>query len=436
MKRIDSVNARPDMFGTGKSGFHDNADLQGQDATYLTPDFLNTIQEELANLLEKNGIVLNPKNHSQLFELICTYPDLEFLSAAIEERLKKIEKDQDISEQELQTQINDLLEYLQSQITKLNSSLANVYPKNLKSERIYVSSNDSKWVQINPNISMSLLDTRLSIYISPEGPHEAWEISRSDSYFSVKVWHRSGTDRKSFNNYINYLIVQNQGESSSSGNSEYYYTGSEIVFPILAGESKSILLIGAGGGGGSSRYEDLANNNNPLELKGSDGQDSYFSVDGTNIKLIAGGGKGGVGGIDGLNEQFINGTSGAGGQWSIVGEIESSTRANGQVGYASANDHTGANTDSSHRGAGGNGADGFNVVTQGFGGGAGEGARIQFIYKNKTAATQYARIYVGQGGAGENSWLTNLEGGTSSTFDQYSAGGDGIHGFVRVSEAV
>ncbi len=72
MKRIDSVNARLDVNGTGKKGFHDNADLPGQDATYLTPAWLNTVQEELANLLEKNGITLNTNSHIQLFELLAT----------------------------------------------------------------------------------------------------------------------------------------------------------------------------------------------------------------------------------------------------------------------------------------------------------------------------------------------------------------------------
>jgi len=33
MKRVDSVNARPDMFGKGKNGFHSNEDVPGQDAT-------------------------------------------------------------------------------------------------------------------------------------------------------------------------------------------------------------------------------------------------------------------------------------------------------------------------------------------------------------------------------------------------------------------
>lgn len=72
MKRIDTINVREDLFGSGKAGFHDNADLSGQDATYLSPDWLNTIQEELCNLLELNGVLLNPDSKNQLFQLLVT----------------------------------------------------------------------------------------------------------------------------------------------------------------------------------------------------------------------------------------------------------------------------------------------------------------------------------------------------------------------------
>lgn len=37
MHRIDSATARQNLNGAGKNGFHDNADLPNQDATYLTP---------------------------------------------------------------------------------------------------------------------------------------------------------------------------------------------------------------------------------------------------------------------------------------------------------------------------------------------------------------------------------------------------------------
>ncbi|WP_415711202.1 hypothetical protein, partial [Acinetobacter pragensis] len=69
MKRIDSVNARVDVNGVGKKGFHDNADLPGQDATYVTPGFLNTVQEELANAVELSGLNLDPNDPTQLFKL-------------------------------------------------------------------------------------------------------------------------------------------------------------------------------------------------------------------------------------------------------------------------------------------------------------------------------------------------------------------------------
>lgn len=70
MKRIDSVNARPDANGAGKPGFHDNADVPGQDATYVNPSWCNAIQEELANAIEGFGQPLSPSNNAQLFTVL------------------------------------------------------------------------------------------------------------------------------------------------------------------------------------------------------------------------------------------------------------------------------------------------------------------------------------------------------------------------------
>jgi len=84
MKRIDTINARENMFGVGKSGFHDNADLPGQDATYVSPEWFNTVQEELCNLLELRGITLDPESKRQLYDLLTTQADLEELADEIE----------------------------------------------------------------------------------------------------------------------------------------------------------------------------------------------------------------------------------------------------------------------------------------------------------------------------------------------------------------
>ncbi len=84
MNRIDTINARENMFGVGKSGFHDNADLPGQDATYVSPEWFNTVQEELCNLLELRGITLDPASKRQLYDLLTTQADLEALADEIE----------------------------------------------------------------------------------------------------------------------------------------------------------------------------------------------------------------------------------------------------------------------------------------------------------------------------------------------------------------
>lgn len=66
MHRIDSPNARPNLNGPGKTGFSDNTDLSGQDATYLSPDWFNAVQEELAGVVEASGAALNKGNNGQL----------------------------------------------------------------------------------------------------------------------------------------------------------------------------------------------------------------------------------------------------------------------------------------------------------------------------------------------------------------------------------
>ena len=107
MKRIDSVNARPNINGTGKTGFHDNADLSGQDATYLTPDFMNHLQEELCNLLEMNGVALNSNARDQLYQLLATNADIDALAAATQVKLDQVQTWRTDEDNWLQQQINN-----------------------------------------------------------------------------------------------------------------------------------------------------------------------------------------------------------------------------------------------------------------------------------------------------------------------------------------
>ena len=107
MKRIDSVNARPNINGTGKTGFHDNADLSGQDATYLTPSWLNQVQEELCNLLEMNGIALNSGVRDQLYQLLATNDDINALAAETQVKLDQEQTWRTDADNWLQQQINN-----------------------------------------------------------------------------------------------------------------------------------------------------------------------------------------------------------------------------------------------------------------------------------------------------------------------------------------
>lgn len=256
--------------------------MPGQDATYLTPSWLNAVQEELANLLEKNGITLNADSHIQLFELLATKDGVQIELDAIEDvliqfantieaRLQQLQQDQEDADDELQTQLQDAIELLQQQISNLSNGLASLYPKIIMAGVIKPG---QAWEINKPaGSNISFLDTRYAIQITPEGGHEAWWISRPDTKIDLNVFNRSGISRVGYSGNINWSVVQTEGLSSSAGNSDYIYTGTPVVFPILAGESKSFLLIGAGAG--SSRYEDLIANSNPVALKGTDGEATH-----------------------------------------------------------------------------------------------------------------------------------------------------------------
>lgn len=90
MHRISSVNARQNQNGIGKAGFHDNADLAGQDATYVTPEWCNALQEEIANCIEGFGQALNPANNIQLLGIL---QSLSTKIDSLENQLDSLETD-------------------------------------------------------------------------------------------------------------------------------------------------------------------------------------------------------------------------------------------------------------------------------------------------------------------------------------------------------
>lgn len=96
MHRIDSATARENANGDGKTGFHDNADLPNQDATYFTPEWSNALQEEVANVIEGLGLTLDKSDNGQLLKaLVEKFGEKKVLEDSIKEYKSMFEKDRE-----------------------------------------------------------------------------------------------------------------------------------------------------------------------------------------------------------------------------------------------------------------------------------------------------------------------------------------------------
>lgn len=70
MHRIDTSTAQVDKFGSGKNGFTGGNPQTGVLPTALDADYFDSIQEELAGVIESSGITLSKSNNSQLLAAI------------------------------------------------------------------------------------------------------------------------------------------------------------------------------------------------------------------------------------------------------------------------------------------------------------------------------------------------------------------------------
>lgn len=70
MERISTATKVADLFGAGKHGWRDGDIPGGIVPTYANAAWFNTVQEELANVVELGGTVLTPGNRTQLAQAI------------------------------------------------------------------------------------------------------------------------------------------------------------------------------------------------------------------------------------------------------------------------------------------------------------------------------------------------------------------------------
>lgn len=70
MQRIDSATKAVDLHGPGKDGFRDGDRASLTPATDFTAKWCNTLQEEIANVIESRGVELDPDSNTQLLDAI------------------------------------------------------------------------------------------------------------------------------------------------------------------------------------------------------------------------------------------------------------------------------------------------------------------------------------------------------------------------------
>lgn len=70
MERITGSAVSVDLFGAGKDGFKNGDKANGIPATVVTAEFMNQVQEEIANVIELASITLDDGDRTQLFKAI------------------------------------------------------------------------------------------------------------------------------------------------------------------------------------------------------------------------------------------------------------------------------------------------------------------------------------------------------------------------------
>lgn len=70
MQRINTSNKAIDLFGPGRHGYQPGNPATGTSATFVSPDSLNAMQEEICSAIEGAGIAINPASNAQLLAAI------------------------------------------------------------------------------------------------------------------------------------------------------------------------------------------------------------------------------------------------------------------------------------------------------------------------------------------------------------------------------
>ena len=461
MKRIDSVNARPDVNGPGKKGFHDNGDLEGQDATYLTPSWLNAVQEELANAIEQSGLNLDPNDPAQLFSLFNLH-NKAMIQRIYHVGSKHMTDNTDWNPAvELQTYFGYQTSWMLwphvpvgvenfadpiGQISLLNNG-GSIQGKTTRiwqrlpdgaTAPTYTLTTNKSAVNEGEQITFTLATTGLPANtlvdwvitgvqandITPAALTGQFNIGADGkatyTLTAVADQKTEGNETLKFalsyipNKFVNVLVMDT---SKYPEGLQTYYEGTHTI-EVQPNQTIIVDMYGAGAGAGGSVYSPSAS---PDGTDGGDVELTYLAN-----TLRAGGGKKGTGGVWGNGSSFHSGTAGLGGTNTVTAdssfEVLINQKGNDSVIVDRYSTQKGGAAIASSIGAinsGGDGATGIGDERWSYGGGAGSGARLKVKFTNTTEEVIAFNLTVGARGQG---WKS---GGNS--------GQDGGIGFAIVS---
>ncbi|MFW2122869.1 hypothetical protein ACG94O_07785 [Acinetobacter ursingii] len=455
MKRIDTINARQDVNGQGKAGFHANDDLAGVDATYVSPSWLNTMQEENANVIEQSDIQLDPQDNSQLYQAIRF--QLKTLASAIYHVGSWHGSNN--------TDYNPALAlksffgyettwvlwpYVPQGVGSQGDALGAI--SGISSGSSFQTATTRIWQRLADGATGPTYQLTSNKTVVDEGGQVTFTLQTTGLAAGTPVdWVITGiqSDDISPSALSGQFIIDATGKATKTldiiadnkteGNqtltfqltyipnkqvavlimdtSKYpegqttYYEGSHTL-TVEANQTITIDMFAAGGGGGGSIY--------------TGGDPNCSGTDGGNIVLTnasnvitVGGGTGGTGGRWGNGSYFFNGEAGTGGTNNIVADANFSILAN-QSGNAAVigsrwNRQEGATGIASSIGTlngGGAGAWGIGDEKWSYGGGGGSGGRVQVQFTNNSEASITMSLVVGGRGIGwKNSGNYGDDGG-------------------------
>lgn len=459
MRRIDTATARPNLFGEGKSGFHDNTDLQGQDPTYLSPEFLNAVQEELMTVVETAG--LQPStNHNDLYNAILLMQ--EQLKHNMTEKIYPVGSwhGSDATDYDPSSALEDMFgrrttwrlrPYAPYGVLHTSDALMHISHFGVSSTGSNRLSTSRIWKRmpdeyVDPNLSLSanvgIVNEGNSVTFTlltanmPVGKRLTWLISGSIDSSDISPAALSGTFTVPQSGVMTYTVnIRNDAKTEGSeiltfGLLDYpgvsasvtiNDTSFNIVHPennvdlgtqygvgthaitVQSGEYKRFVLIGGGGGGAAARARE---NTTLYPLSdGRNGQSTKITLGGT-ILAEAGAGTGGKQGEWNNGSSFKNGTAGGAGYPQRNGAFYSIRTLEGKVGIANMHDQSGGSAvyPGHNNGAGGAGAVGVGssggISGYGYSGGGGSAAALDFVYFNNSSAAVTLELIVGAGGAG------------------------------------